>query len=69
MALFLSVELGDHVRIGNSTIAFEQKTGRRIRLRIESAEDVTHEKAGDKAEPAPASPRLTRPMQATTTPR
>lgn len=75
MALFLSVELGDQVRIGNSTIAFEQKTGRRIRLRIESTEDVAHEKAGDRTDPVAElaterpSPRLTRPIQTNTTPR
>lgn len=49
MALFLSVELGDQIRIGESLITIEQKTGRRIRLRIDSREDVDHKQGGDAA--------------------
>jgi len=58
MALFLSVELGDTVKIGSSTIAFEKKSGRMVRLKINSAEDVEHVKSGE--EPAKEPLRLTR---------
>lgn len=58
MALFLSVELGDQIRIGSSLITIEQKTGRRIRLRIDSREDVDHKQGGDVASPrAAAAPK------------
>lgn len=56
MALFLSVEPGDSVRIGDSVISFEKKSGRQVRVRIDSKLDIEHVGGqGDKpATPVPA---------------
>jgi hypothetical protein len=74
MAVFLDVPVGDSVRIGNSTITVEEKSGRRARLRIDTREDVSLERAGamrrvepapPSAQPAPSAPTppvLTRPV-------
>lgn len=43
MALRVDVEVGQAIKIGNSTVTIEDKNGRRARLRIESDEDVTVE--------------------------
>ena len=58
MALFLEVEPGDTVRIGDSVIRVENKTGRRTRIRIDGSSDVDHQKAGAKERPPVV---LTRP--------
>lgn len=74
MALFLDIEPGDTVRIGQSSIVLEAKSGRRARLRIDSTEDVTHSKGGSEStlarsaptEPAPDTgrkPIFTRPAR------
>ncbi len=73
MAVFLDVPVGDSVRIGNSTITVEEKSGRRARLRIDTREDVSLERAGATSRPpspapaaqAPVPPVLTRPKLAT----
>lgn len=50
MALFLEVEIGDAVRIGDGTVVrLEAKSGKRARLRIESRDDVNHIRGGDAA--------------------
>lgn len=77
MPLYLDVQPGESVRIGESTIAVEQKSGKRTRLRIDSPDRVEHVKADAKPamtqpdippqppRPAPAAagarPRLTMP--------
>lgn len=70
MALSIEVLPGERVRIGNTTITIEDKTGRRSRLRIESSEHVSLEKAGAVPTRPPPSesppttsvaPKLTRP--------
>lgn len=66
MALYLSAELGDSVRIGTTMVTLENKSGRRVRLRIDSEEDIEHLRAGEEpaekpAEPEPRLERLTRP--------
>lgn len=53
MALFLEVEPGDEVRIGESRVRIERKGGQRVRLRIQSEDDVEHVKPSDTtAQPA-----------------
>lgn len=68
MALFLSVELGDSIRIGRNLVTIEVKSGRRVRLRIDSDDDIEHLRPGEEpASPDPDPPgppgpeRLTRP--------
>lgn len=62
MALFLDLELGDALRIGDDTVVrLEAKSGKRARLRIESPADVKHLRGGEEAKagltrPAPAEP-------------
>lgn len=63
MALFLSVELGDSIRIGANLVTVEVKSGRRVRLRIDSDEDIEHLRPGEtpsEPEPEPEPPRLER---------
>lgn len=55
MALFLNVLPGESLTIGRTRITLEDKAGRRARLRIESPDDVHHEKAGSPALSAPKS--------------
>lgn len=59
MALFLDAEPGDEIRIGQSVVRIERKSGQKARLRIESTEDVHHTKPGDEPE-QPAAPAFTR---------
>lgn len=69
MALNLDLSPGDVVLIGNSRLTVEEKTGRRTRVRIESNEDVRHQKTelrrpGEGPAPIPnpaAPPALRRP--------
>jgi len=63
MPLFLTVELGDELKIGRSLISFEEKSGRRVRMKIDSQEDVEHVKRADEPKEKP-TPALTRPRRA-----
>lgn len=54
MAVWLDVPIGDSVRVGNSVITVEDKSGRRARLKIETREGVSLERAGA-PRPAPAA--------------
>lgn len=45
MAKFVDLRPGELVRIGATLVTLEQKSGQRARLRIDSAEQVTHLKA------------------------
>ena len=63
MPLFLTVELGDELKIGRSLISFEEKSGRRVRMKIDSQEDVEHVKRADEPKEKPI-PALTRPRRA-----
>lgn len=56
MALSLSVEPGDRIRIGDSVITIEQKSGRKIRVRIESREDISHDQQPKDGPPNPPNP-------------
>lgn len=62
MPLFRDVQPGDVLRIGDTSITIEQKTGQRTRLRIDSPHDVEHVKAG-------ARPAMTRPDMPEAAPR
>lgn len=64
MSLFLTVELGDDLKIGNSLISFEEKSGRRVRMKIDSQEDVEHIKRADEPVKEKPIPSLTRPKRA-----
>lgn len=49
MALHLDVEPGDTIRIGpHTTVRIERKSGQRTRLRIDSTEDISQYKSGDR---------------------
>jgi hypothetical protein len=48
MALKLDLAPGDAVRIGNSIIKVEDKSGKRTRVSIDSDEDIQSYKAGSK---------------------
>lgn len=66
MALYRDVKPGDELRIGNTKITVETKSGQRTRLRIDSPFDVEHVKAtaatsSDVKPPAGYVSRLTRP--------
>lgn len=54
MTLYRDVQPGDTLRIGDTVIAIEQKSGQRTRMRIDSPLDVEHVKAGSR-------PTMTRP--------
>lgn len=54
MTLYRDVQPGDTLRIGDTVIAIEQKSGQRTRMRIDSPLEVEHLKAG-------ARPTMTRP--------
>jgi hypothetical protein len=59
MALYLDLEQGESLRIGQSTVRIESKTGKRVRLRIDGPEDVRQVKPGQ-PDSAPIQP-FTRP--------
>lgn len=69
MGLFLELLPGEGVRIGDSTVKVEDKSGRKIRLRIESSEEIEHVKDAaalrrgprTTASPAAPGPSLQRP--------
>lgn len=61
MAVFLDVPVGDSVRIGNSTVTVEEKSGRRARLRIDTREDVSLERAGAVRRPETVAPQAHAP--------
>jgi hypothetical protein len=67
MALFLDLDTGDAVRVGDHTVVrLEAKSGKRARLRIESTADVEHVKG---AEPTtPGLQRTAPPPQAAAAP-
>lgn len=66
MALFLDLDNGDAVRIGEGTVVrLEAKSGKRARLRIESSEDVEHVKG---AEPTTAGLQRAAPVVDTPAP-
>jgi hypothetical protein len=66
MALFLDVSPGDRVIIGGTIVTVEEKSGRRIRFRIDTHADVKHERAERRAVGEEPLPRLTRPARRTT---
>lgn len=60
MAAFFEVAAGDSLVIGKSIIKVERKSGQKVRLAVDSSEDIEHIKAGERAshgadsdEPAP----------------
>ncbi|GEM_PF-7123746 len=57
MALKLDLAPGDAVRIGDSVIKLEEKSGKRARISIDSNEDIQAYKAGAKI---PSSKALSR---------
>lgn len=52
MPLFRELGPGDTLRIGDTVIVAERKTGQRTRLRIDTPHRIQHHKAGT----APAAP-------------
>lgn len=77
MAVYMDLAQGDTLVIGGSRVRIERKSGQRVRLMIDSQEDIERIKAGDDvpamkqpatapAPPAPASnkPFLQRPVPA-----
>lgn len=67
MAVYMDLQQGDTLLVGNSRIRLERKSGQRARLMIDSTEDIERVKAGEpvpatrKAAPA-AAPFLKRPQ-------
>lgn len=51
MALFLDVGTEDTLRIGDTLVTLEYKSGRRARLRIEGSAEVVLERSGKQAQP------------------
>lgn len=58
MPLYRDVQPGDELRIGDTVISIEAKTGQRTRLRIDSAHEVQHRKAGARLSQAQAQTKL-----------
>lgn len=49
MAAFFEVAVGDSLVIGKSIIKVERKGGQKVRLAVDSSEDIEHIKAGERA--------------------
>lgn len=58
MPLYRDVQPGDELRIGDTVISIEAKTGQRTRLRIDSVHEVQHRKAGARLSQAPVPTQL-----------
>lgn len=72
MPLFRDVQPGDRLTIGDTVIEVESKTGQRTRLRIDSPQEVVHDKAGARpqfAAPPIPTPRPSAPAEPTGAPR
>ena len=61
MALFLDASPGDRIIIGGSVVTIEEKSGRRIRFRIDTHADVKHERSDKRAPGEEPAAGLTRP--------
>jgi hypothetical protein len=57
MAMFQDLRPGDAIRIGDSTITVQAKSGSRARLRIDSAQDVQVIRAEDAGGDVSNTPR------------
>lgn len=56
MAVFMELAPGDVLRIGQSIVRLEYKTGARARLSVDSTEHIERIKAHDQRTPAPDAP-------------
>jgi hypothetical protein len=65
MALYLDLVPGNQIRIADTTVTIEAKTGARIRVRIDGPDRVTQVKDPPKPFTRPATPQRTSAEDAT----
>ena len=62
MPLVRELKPGDTLRIGDTTVTFEKKTGQRTRVQIDTTLPVKHIPAQPKQEPAKPRASLIKPV-------